>query len=244
MSWQKGELLYEGKAKRIFALKGQDELLFQEFKDQLTAFNAQKVEQLSGKGNLNCHITTLIFKYLQSKGVATHFVESVGETSFITKKLTMIPLEVVVRNVLAGSTANKFNIEEGTPLEKPLVEFYYKNDALGDPFMSDDQALMLKVATEQEIMEIKKQALQINTELIELFKTCGIRLVDFKIEIGKTKQGQIILGDEISPDSCRLWDLNTNEKMDKDRFRRDLGNVKEMYQEVWNRLQNKWSQYV
>jgi phosphoribosylaminoimidazole-succinocarboxamide synthase len=244
MSWEKGEQLYEGKAKTIFAVKGKENFLLQEFKDQLTAFNAQKVEQLSGKGNINCQITTLIFKYMQDKGVATHFVESVGDSAFITKKLKMVAIEVVVRNVLAGSTASKFGIEEGTALEKPLVEFFYKNDAFGDPFMSDDQAMMLKLATEKEIADIKKLALQVNTHLLEIFTACDIRLVDFKIEVGKDQDGTIILGDEISPDSCRLWDLKTNEKMDKDRFRRDLGNVKEMYQEVWNRLKNKWSKYV
>lgn len=244
MSWQKADQLYEGKAKRIFALKGHEDMVLQEFKDQLTAFNAQKVEQLSGKGNLNCQITTLIFKFMEDRGIPTHFVESTSETSFVTKKLQMIPLEVVVRNVLAGSTAKKLGIAEGTGLEKPLLEFYYKDDALGDPFISDDQAMMMKAATEKEIQEIKKLALQINSHMIEMFKGCGIRLIDFKIELGKDKDGKIYLADEISPDSCRLWDEMTNEKMDKDRFRRDLGNVKEMYQEVWNRLKNKWSKYV
>lgn len=244
MSWQKADQLYEGKAKRIFALKGHEDMVLQEFKDQLTAFNAQKVEQLSGKGNLNCQITTLIFKFMEDRGIPTHFVESTSETSFVTKKLQMIPLEVVVRNVLAGSTAKKLGIAEGTGLEKPLLEFYYKDDALGDPFISDDQAMMMKAATEKEIQDIKQLALQINSHMIEMFKGCGIRLIDFKIELGKDKDGKIYLADEISPDSCRLWDEMTNEKMDKDRFRRDLGNVKEMYQEVWNRLKNKWSKYV
>lgn len=244
MSWQKADQLYEGKAKKIFALKGHEDMVLQEFKDQLTAFNAQKVEQLSGKGNLNCQITTLIFKFMEDRGIPTHFVESTSDTSFVTKKLQMIPLEVVVRNVLAGSTAKKLGISEGTALEKPLLEFYYKDDALGDPFISDDQAMMMKAATEKEIQDIKQLALQINAHMIELFKGCGIRLIDFKIELGKDKEGKIYLADEISPDSCRLWDEMTNEKMDKDRFRRDLGNVKEMYQEVWNRLKNKWSKYV
>lgn len=244
MSWQKAEQLYEGKAKKIFAIQGEADLVLQEFKDQLTAFNAQKVEQLSGKGHLNCQITTLIFKFMQDRGVPTHYVESTSPTSFVTKKLQMVPLEVVVRNVLAGSTAKKLGIAEGTPLEKPLLEFYYKDDALGDPFISDDQALMMKAATEAEIAEIKKLGFQVNSLMIELFKACDIRLIDFKIEVGKDKNGKILLADEISPDSCRLWDTKTNEKMDKDRFRRDLGNVKEMYEEVWNRLKNKWSKYV
>ncbi|MCC6138300.1 MAG: phosphoribosylaminoimidazolesuccinocarboxamide synthase [Bdellovibrionaceae bacterium] len=244
MTWQKAEQLYEGKAKKIFAVVGKSDFLLQEFKDQLTAFNAQKVEQLEGKGNLNCQITTLIFKYMQDKGVPTHYVESTSDTSFISKKLKMVPLEVVVRNVLAGSTAKKLGLAEGTALEKPLLEFYYKDDALNDPFISDDQALMMKAATEKEIVDIKKLALLVNTHMIELFKACDIRLIDFKIEVGRDKDGSILLADEISPDSCRLWDTKTNEKMDKDRFRRDLGNVKEMYQEVWNRLKNKWSKYV
>lgn len=244
MNWQKAEQLYEGKAKKIFALKGESDLLLQEFKDQLTAFNAQKVEQLSGKGTLNCQITTLIFKFMQDRGVPTHYVESTSPTSFVTKKLEMIPLEVVVRNVLAGSTAKKLGISEGTALERPLLEFYYKDDALGDPFISDDQALMMKAATEIEITDIKELALQVNSLMLEMFKACDIRLIDFKIEVGRDKAGKILLADEISPDSCRLWDMKTNEKMDKDRFRRDLGNVLEMYEEVWNRLKNKWSKYV
>lgn len=244
MSWEKAEKLYEGKAKTIFAVKGHNDLLLQEFKDQLTAFNAQKVEQLSGKGNLNCQITTLVFKYMQDNGVPTHFVESTSPTSFVTKKLKMIPLEVVVRNVLAGSTAKKLGMSEGTALEKPLVEFYYKDDALNDPFISDDQAIMMKAASEKEIADIKKLALKVNENMIALFNACDIRLIDFKIEVGRQSDGTVLLADEISPDSCRLWDAKTNEKMDKDRFRRDLGNVKEMYQEVWNRLKNKWSKYV
>lgn len=244
MSWQKAEQLYEGKAKKIFAVKNQNDFLLQEFKDQLTAFNAQKVEQLSGKGYLNCQITTLIFKFIKANGLATHYVESISDTSFVTKKLKMIPLEVVVRNTLAGSTAKKLGLPEGMALEKPLLEFYYKEDALNDPFVSDDQVLMMKVATDKELIEIKKIALKVNVLLIEIFKACHIRLIDFKIELGKDSNGVIMLADEISPDSCRLWDEATNEKMDKDRFRRDLGNVKEMYEEVWNRLKNKWSQYV
>lgn len=244
MTWEKAEQLYEGKAKKIFSVKGKTDVVIQDFKDQLTAFNAQKVEQMSGKGLLNCQITTLIFKFMQDRGVATHYIESLSPTSFVTRKLQMIPLEVVVRNVLAGSTAKKFGIAEGQELKQPLVEFYYKDDALNDPFISDDQALMMNAATAEELTVIKKLALQVNTQMIELFSACGIRLVDFKIEVGRDAHGAILLADEISPDSCRLWDLETNEKMDKDRFRRDLGNVLEMYQEVWNRLKNKWSQYV
>lgn len=245
MSWQKGEQIYDGKGKRVFAVKGQDGYVLQEFKNQLTAFNAQKVSELDGKGELNCLITSAIFKFLGKKDIPTHFVEKLSSTECVTQKLTMIPLEVVVRNILAGSTAKKFAIEEGTKLEKPLVEFYYKKDELNDPFISDDQALMIKAAKNQQDLDtLKKLGLAVNSALLEFFAKCGIQLVDFKLEFGYDAAGKIILGDEISPDSCRLWDTKTNEKLDKDRFRRDLGQVKEKYQEVWNRMQKEWSAYV
>lgn len=245
MTWQKAEQIYDGKGKRVFAIKGQSEFLLQEFKNQLTAFNAQKVAELDGKGELNCLITTSIFKFLEKKGVPTHFVEKLSSTSCVTKRLAMIPLEVVVRNVMAGSTAKKLGIEEGTAMEAPLVEFYYKKDELNDPFISDDQALLIKaVANRADIETLKKMGLQVNEGLKEFFGNCGIRLIDFKLEFGKSPDGKIVLGDEISPDSCRLWDEKTNEKLDKDRFRRDLGMVKEKYQEVWTRIQKNWSQYV
>ncbi len=245
MTWQKAEQLYEGKGKRVFAIQGKSDYLLQEFKDQLTAFNAQKVAELGGKGELNCLITSSIFLFLEKKGVSTHFVEKLSNTSCVTKKLSMIPLEVVVRNIMAGSTAKKLGIEEGSPMSQPLVEFYYKKDELNDPFISDDQALLIKaVSSRQDLETLKKLALQVNEGLKEFFTACGIRLVDFKLEFGKTPDGQIVLGDEISPDSCRLWDEKTNEKLDKDRFRRDLGQVKEKYQEVWSRIQKQWSQYV
>jgi len=245
MTWQKAEQIYEGKAKKVFAIKGEKDYLLQEFKNQLTAFNAQKVAELDGKGELNCLMTSSIFKFLESKGIATHFVEKLSSTSCVTKKLAMIPLEVVVRNIMAGSTAKKLGIAEGAAMEAPLVEFYYKKDELNDPFISDDQALLLKaVSSKADLETLKQQALAVNKCLIEFFSKCGIKLVDFKLEFGKTTDGTIVLGDEISPDSCRLWDQKTNEKMDKDRFRRDLGNVKEMYQEVWSRIQKQWSDYV
>lgn len=245
MSWMRGEQIYDGKGKKIFSVVEQKDVVWQEFKNQLTAFNAVKKEELEGKGELNCLITSVLFKYLEKNGVPTHFVEKMSNTAIVTKKLTMIPLEVVVRNVMAGSTAKKLGFAEGLVLEKPLVEFYYKKDELADPFVSDDQALLLKaVDRQEELDELKRLALLVNKQLISFFKECGIRLVDFKLEFGKNKQGQIVLGDEISPDSCRLWDEKTQEKMDKDRFRRDLGQVKEKYQEVWNRIQKQWSQYV
>jgi phosphoribosylaminoimidazole-succinocarboxamide synthase len=245
MTWQKAEQIYDGKGKRIFALKGKEGFVLQEFKNQLTAFNAVKKEELEGKGELNCLITSSIFQFLADQGVPTHFVEKLSSTSVVTSKLSMIPLEVVVRNIMAGSTAKKLGIAEGASMEKPLVEFYYKKDELADPFISDDQALLLKTVNSQsELDELKRLGLKVNESLKAFFKACGIKLVDFKLEFGKNEKGQIVLGDEISPDSCRLWDEKTNEKLDKDRFRRDLGQVKEKYQEVWNRIQNKWSQYV
>ena len=236
MNQAKGHLLYEGKAKKIFSIPGKPHEVLVEYKNSLTAFNALKKGEFDGKGSVNRDITSLIFRHLKKHGVKTHWHSDVGETEMIVEKVNIIPLEVVVRNTLAGSTAKKFGIEEGKKLQKPLVEFYYKNDELQDPFMSDDQVLMLEIATEQEIREIKLKALQINSHLKDLFREAGIDLVDFKIEFGKDLQGEILLADEISPDCCRLWDLKTQEKMDKDRFRRDLGHVKESYRQVLERL--------
>jgi len=236
-----GPMMYEGKAKKIFSLKDKPDCVLVEFKDSLTAFNAQKKGQFAAKGELNRDIATLIFKFLGKKGVSHHWVEDVGPRSMVCKQVTIIPLEVVVRNRLAGSTAKKFNIEEGKQLDAPLVEFYFKDDALGDPFLSDDQALMLKTVSKRgELDQLREQALKVNAQLKELFKEIGIDLVDFKIEFGRTPKGELLLADEISPDCCRLWDLKTGEKMDKDRFRRDLGNVEESYREVWQRLNTRW----
>lgn len=231
-----GELLYEGKAKRVFKEKNSDNLVL-EFKDSLTAFNAQKLGSFANKGALNRDIAAFIFEYLEKNGVSTHYLGSDGKNLMLAKKLQIIPLEVVVRNILAGSTAKKLDIVEGKKLKKPLVEFYFKSDKLQDPFISDDQALMLELATEDEIHVIKEQALKVNELLVNLFKKSGFILVDFKIEFGRSLQNKIILGDEITPDCCRLWDEKTLEKFDKDRFRRDLGNVDGAYLEVWQRLQ-------
>lgn len=236
-----GELLYEGKAKKIYATPGRPDSVYVEFKDSLTAFNAQKKGEFSAKGELNRDIAALIFRYLGKKGVAHHWQENIGARSMLCRKVTIIPLEVVIRNRLAGSTAKKFNISEGTALEKPLFEFYYKSDVLGDPFLSDDQALMLKaVSRREELDELRKAAAKINDLLKEFFLVASIELIDFKIEFGRTDRGELLLADEITPDCCRLWDTRTGEKMDKDRFRRDLGNVAESYMEVWNRLKTKW----
>ncbi|MCB0421565.1 MAG: phosphoribosylaminoimidazolesuccinocarboxamide synthase [Bdellovibrionales bacterium] len=245
MDYQKGEFLYEGKAKRIFRVTNQSELVWLEYKDSLTAFNALKKGSFEGKGSLNCRMTTLIFKYLEKHGVQTHLQASLSDSEMVCRKLTIIPAEVVVRNILAGSTAKKFGIEEGRPLAQPLVEFYYKNDELADPFMSDDQALMMKVVSRQEELdELKSSALKIDQLLTEFFAALDIQLVDFKLEFGRTSDGRLQLGDEITPDSCRLWDMKTGEKMDKDRFRRDLGNVEEYYQEVHRRMQNRWEKEI
>lgn len=236
----KGPLLYEGKGKKVFAVNGEAEKLWLEFKDSLTAFNAQKLGSFADKGAVNRDITSLVFRFLRRQEISSHWVEDIGKTEMITRKLTMIPLEVVVRNRLAGSTAKKFAIQEGTPLRETLVEYYYKKDELADPFISDDQAVMLNAATHAELAQIKRLALKVNEGLKQMFSAVGIELIDFKLEFGKTAKGEILLGDEITPDSCRLWDEKTQEKMDKDRFRRDLGGVQEGYNQVLNRLMTKW----
>lgn len=232
----KKEMIYEGKAKRIFTTD-EDEILVLEFKDSLTAFNAQKKGSFEGKGQVNRDISALIFDELKKSGVGSHYIESLGDHEMRVRKVTIIPLEVVVRNVLAGSTAKKMGIDEGRALKQPLVEFYYKDDALADPFVSDDQILAFEIATAEDLKALKAKALQVNTALIPLFQKIGLRLVDFKLEFGKLPGTQeIVLADEITPDCCRLWDLQTGEKMDKDRFRRDLGQVDESYRTVLNRL--------
>ncbi len=241
MSYQPNDLIYEGKAKKIFSVKNEPDLIWQEFKDSFTAFNGEKKATMVGKGKLNRHIASLIFQKLKENNVPSHWVADSGNISMITRKLEMIGLEVVVRNTLAGSTAKKFQIPEGTKLDEPLIEFYYKKDELGDPFISDEQAMMLKTVRDiGDLRTLKNHAMQVNFVLKEMFDRAGIDLIDFKIEFGYDSEGHILLGDEISPDSCRLWDKKTQEKMDKDRFRRDLGQVLEMYQEVLDRLmQNK-----
>jgi phosphoribosylaminoimidazole-succinocarboxamide synthase len=241
VDYNRGRMIYEGKAKRLFEIEGQPGWVLQEFKDSLTAFNAQKKGEFENKGRINRDITSLVFRFLKMKGIASHRVADVGTNDMVTEKLNMLKVEVVVRNVLAGSTAKKFGFEEGSPLEKPLTEFYYKDDILADPFISDEQALMLKIVSEQSALdELKRLALKINEGLIELFNSVSLRLIDFKIEFGTNSRGEIVLADEITPDSCRLWDKVTGERMDKDRFRRDLGLVKETYEQVFGRLRDQW----
>jgi len=229
-------LIYEGKAKKIFKIPQEPHHVLMEFKDSLTAFNAQKKGSFADKGVINRDIAALIFKELSLNGVASHFIENVGERGMKTQRVEIIPLEVVVRNILAGSTAKKMGIDEGLKLESPLVEFYFKKDELNDPFVSDDQIIAFKITDATSVLELKRKAIEINRVLIALFEKIGIQLVDFKIEFGRTSAGELLLADEITPDCCRLWDIKTGEKMDKDRFRRDMGNIDQYYQEVLNRL--------
>jgi phosphoribosylaminoimidazole-succinocarboxamide synthase len=241
----KGELLYEGKGKRVFTIPGESNSLWLEFKDSLTAFNAQKKGSFENKGAIGRDIASIIFRYLKKDGVNSHWQEDVGSDSMVCEKLNMIPLEVVVRNYVAGSFAKKFALKEGEPLSKPIVEFYLKKDELNDPFLSDDQALLLGAAKDQkELDELKTAALKINNLLIEFFAKMHVKLIDFKLEFGRNMKGELKLGDEITPDSCRLWDLETNKKLDKDRFRQDLGGVAEGYKEVLSRIRNIWGKSV
>jgi phosphoribosylaminoimidazole-succinocarboxamide synthase len=241
--FKRGELFYEGKAKLLFNVQGRPDLVWQEFKDSLTAFNAQKIGHFPNKGALNREICALLFDQLERHGIPTHRVADISSTAEVTKKLEMVKLELVVRNILAGSTAKKFGIKEGTPLEEPLLELYFKDDALGDPFVSDEQALLLKAARSiDELRELKSFALKVNSVLLPIMRTAGMQLIDFKIEVGRLPSGELNLADEISPDCCRLWDIKTGEKMDKDRFRRDLGGVEEAYREVCERLKRSLKQ--
>lgn len=232
---KKMEMMYEGKAKKVF--KTDDEnLLIVDYKDDATAFNGLKKGQIAGKGAVNNVMANIIFQMLEKKGIPTHFVEEINGRETLVKAVTILPLEVIIRNVTAGSFSKRYGVEEGRQLARPILEFSFKNDELGDPLLNDDHILALELATEEELAEVKAYAYAINDNLKEFFLERGLKLVDFKIEFGKQKDGKIILADEISPDTCRLWDVVTNEKMDKDRFRRDLGNVEETYQEVLSRI--------
>jgi phosphoribosylaminoimidazole-succinocarboxamide synthase len=227
--------LYEGKAKRIYATDD-EQIVLVEYKDSATAYNGQKKADITGKGRLNNEITSLLFLKLKEQGIESHFIERVSETEQLVKKVTIIPLEVVVRNIAAGSLANRLGIEEGRELTTPIVEFYLKNDDLGDPLLTIDHILELQVATTEEAAILREKALQINTVLASFFNDLGIRLIDFKLEFGKDAEGTILLADEISPDTCRLWDKETNEKLDKDVFRRDLGSLTDAYENILARL--------
>ena len=229
-----GTLLYEGKAKKIFTTGNPDHLL-QYFKDDATAFNAQKRGTIVEKGVINNKISERLFRILEQNGVPTHFIERKSDREMLTKKVTIVPVEVVVRNVVAGSLAKRLGLKEGDPIQPAIVEWCYKNDALGDPLISDEHIRLLKLATPEQLAEIKRLALKINSLLQPFFAERNMILVDFKLEFGLHK-GQLILADEISPDTCRFWDTGTKESMDKDRFRKDLGKIEEAYQEVLRRV--------
>lgn len=231
---KKGVQLYEGKAKKVFATDNPD-ILIVDYKDDATAFNGEKKGTIVGKGAINNRMTNYLFQQLEKEGVPTHFIEEISDRETAVKKVSIVPLEVIVRNVAAGSFSKRLGIEEGTEFTEPTIEFSYKNDALGDPLINDYFARALDLATWEEIETIKKYAFKINEVLKAYFLKADLRLIDFKIEFGRYHD-KIILADEISPDTCRLWDVHTSERLDKDRFRRDLGNVEEAYQEVMKRL--------
>lgn len=230
----KAEQLYEGKAKKVFATNDPDYVIV-DYKDDATAFNGEKKGTITGKGVINNKMTNYMFKLLENEGVPTHLVEEISDRETIVKKVEIVPLEVIVRNVAAGSFSKKLGIAEGTKLKQPTLEFSYKNDDLGDPFINKYYALGLDLATEEEIADITKYAFKVNEFMLGFFKKMNIDLIDFKIEFGRF-HGKIILADEISPDTCRFWDSTTHEKLDKDRFRRDMGGVEEAYQEIMKRL--------
>ena len=231
---EKLEMLYEGKAKKVFKT-AQADYYWIEYKDDATAFNGEKRGQIGDKGIINNQLSALFFQELEKAGIPTHFVELVNEREMIVRRLSMIPLEVVVRNIAAGSLAKRLGVEEGVVLSRPVVELYYKDDALGDPFVNASHALAMGWASVEEIAEMEELGLKINDILKGILAKAGIDLIDFKLEFGKYN-GKILLGDEISPDTCRFWDKDTREKLDKDRFRRDLGKVEEAYIEVYRRV--------
>lgn len=229
------KMLYEGKAKRIFETENENEYLVY-YKDDATAFNGVKKDTINKKGELNNKISSLMFEKLEENGVKTHFIKNISDREMLVKKVEIVPLEVIVRNISAGSMAKKYGVKEGIVFDEPVVEFSYKDDSLGDPLINDDHSVALKIATREEVNHLKSEALKVNEIMKKFFLNINLTLVDFKLEFGKTPSGEIILADEISPDTCRLWDKDTGEKLDKDRFRRDLGNVIEGYEEILNRM--------
>ena len=232
---KKLEQVYEGKAKKVYRTDDAKQFIV-EYKDDATAFNGLKKGTILGKGAINNRMTNMLMQMLEKNGVPTHFVEELSDRETVVRKVTIVPLEVIIRNVSAGHFAERYGVEEGIVFEEPTIEFSYKNDDLGDPLINSYHAAALKLASQEEIETIVTMAFRVNELLKEFFLSVGIRLVDFKLEFGRTTDGKIILADEISPDTCRLWDKETNEKLDKDRFRRDLGNVEGAYQEVMRRL--------
>ena len=231
----KKEQLYEGKAKKGFATDD-TELLIGSYKDDATAFNGLKKGTIVGKGVINNRMSNLLMQRLEKSGIPTHFVEELSDRETLVKKVSIVPLEVIVRNIAAGSFSKRYGVEEGFVFEAPTIEFSYKNDELGDPLMDEYHAIAMKLATKEEIETIKKYAFGVNEQLKAVWAECGVTLVDFKLEFGRLSDGTIVLADEISPDTCRLWDSKTGEKLDKDRFRRNLGGVEDAYAEVMKRL--------
>ena len=231
----KKEQLYEGKAKKVFATED-PELLIVSYKDDATAFNGLKKGTIVGKGIINNRMSNLLMQRLENAGIPTHFVEELSDRETLVKKVSIVPLEVIIRNIAAGSFSKRYGVDEGFVFETPTIEFSYKNDELGDPLMDEYHAVAMKLATKEEIETIKKYAFGVNEQLKAFWAECGVTLVDFKLEFGRLSDGTIVLADEISPDTCRLWDSETGEKLDKDRFRCDLGGVEAAYAEVMKRL--------
>ena len=231
----KGKQLYEGKAKKIFETD-KPEILLVSYKDDATAFKGIKKGTILGKGIINNKVTNYMMRLLEKAGIPTHYIEEISERETLVKKVSIIPLEVIIRNVSAGSFAKNYGVEEGIIFDEPTIEFSYKNDNLGDPLINSYHAIALKLATKEEIEIIKKYAFKINEEMKKFFISINVKLIDFKLEFGKLADNKIVLADEISPDTCRFWDATTNEKLDKDRFRRDLGNVEGAYKEMMKRI--------
>lgn len=232
---QKQARLYEGKAKIVYATDDPT-LVIQYFKDDATAFDGKKKDTISGKGVINNRTSCHLFTILGQAGVKTHFVEKLSDREMLCRKLTILPLEVVTRNVVAGSLSKRSGVDEGVALERPIVEFYYKRDDLGDPLLTEDHIAAFRIASEQDVHALREMARKINQVLCKHMRERGLDLVDFKLEFGRDATGEILLGDEISPDTCRLWDSKTKEKLDKDRFRRDLGRIEESYQDAADRI--------
>lgn len=232
---EKKEQLYEGKAKKVFQTED-PELLIVAYKDDATAFNGLKKGTIAGKGVINNRMSNLLMQRLEKAGIPTHFVKELSERETLVKRVSIVPLEVIIRNIAAGSFSKRYGVEEGVVFDAPTIEFSYKNDELGDPLLGEYHALALHLATPEEIETIKKYSFAVNEELKAFWKSCGVTLVDFKLEFGRLSDGSIVLADEISPDTCRLWDSRTGEKLDKDRFRRDMGGVEGAYAEVMKRL--------
>lgn len=232
---QKKDMLYEGKAKRVY-LTDEANVVIQEFKDDATAFNGEKKGTIIGKGVVNNKISCKIFEMLEQKGIPTHLIKMIDDRNMLITKVEIVKLEVIIRNIAAGSFSKRYGVEEGTLFDAPTFEFSYKEDALGDPLINDYHALAMKLATKEELDTIREYAFKINEILKEYFDKRNVILVDFKLEFGRTAEGKIVLADEISPDTCRFWDKDTKEKLDKDRFRRNLGNIEEAYEEMLKRL--------